>query len=262
MNKQKLTDALTALETSSQLHKDAIVFSQRAIESNQLAVKLLTEAAESEIKEASVPTMIAQRMATKHSLITDNGLKLFTTDDSYRKYIVDLAKEELNNLEKRNVSINIKHKEEDIIERGHCPIQGNYTTSKFDEVFFVNRKKRTVTCLLKGHKSGFVYSKGIAQCAKGDVFNEHIGKFIAFLRAANEFVPELFTNVPNPETIKDGDIVNFSNYGLFSIDNIKDRGTMIGADYVSLEDGSKATDVGYASPLENIFKIVDDSNRK
>lgn len=256
MNKQKLTDAITALETAAQLHKDSVSYAQRTTEQITKAAKLITEALIPEKTNYEV-----QVKPAKHHLVTDDGLKLFTTDDSYRKYIVDLAKEELNNLEKRNVSINVKHKEEDIIERGHCPLNGNYTTSKFDEVFHVNKKNRMVTCLLKGHKSGFVYSKGVAQCAKGDVFNEHLGKIIAFLRAANEFVPELFTNVPNPELVRNGDVVRHpKDAHEWEIDNIKNSNGVVIADYNWKSTNHKKL----AIPEENFlnFKVIDDSNRK
>lgn len=257
MNKQKLTDAITALETSTQLHKDAIGYSQRAIEKNKEAVKLLSEALITE----TAHNYEVQLKPAKHHLLTDNGLRLFSTDDSYRKHIVELAKEELSNLENRSVKINTKHKEEDIYERGHDPLRGNYTRAKFDEVFHVNKKNRMVTCLLKGHKSGFVYSKGIAQCAKGDVFNEHIGKFIAYLRAANEFVPELFLTVPNPETIKDGDEIKHpTDSHSWSIDNIKVDGELITADYHWGSINYSSHELG--KDIFEKFKVIDDSNRK
>lgn len=256
MNKQKLTDAITALETAAQLHKDSVSYAQRTTEQITKAAKLITEALIPEKTNYEV-----QVKPAKHHLVTDDGLKLFTTDDSYREYIVNLAKEELNNLEKRNVTINVKHKEEDIIERGHCPLNGNYTTSKFDEVFHVNKKKRTVTCLLKGHKSGFVYSKGFAQCAKGDVFNEHLGKLIAFLRAANEMIPELFTNVPNPESVRNGDVVRHpKDTHEWEIDHIATVGNSIHADYHWESINYKNHPVSKEAFDE--FKVIDDSNRK
>ncbi|AZU99104.1 hypothetical protein pW4_89 [Bacillus phage pW4] len=272
MNK-KITDALTALETAAQLHKDSVSYAQKATEQIQNAVKLIAESTKENnnpsvkfdnnglVINGNTKVTEVKVMQPKHHLVTDDGLKLFATDDSYRKYIVDLAKEELNNLEDRRVSIEIEHKEDDIIERGHDPLLGNYTRIKFDDVFFVNKKNRMVTCLLKGHKSGFVYSKGVAQCAKSDVFNEHIGKLIAYLRAANEFVPELFTNVPNPEEIHNGDIIRHKNdnHG-WEVDNIVTVDDKIRADYhyntINYTD-HLISKRGFAE-----FKIIDDSNRK
>jgi len=258
MNKQKLTDALTALETSTQLHKDAIGYSQRAIESNQLAVKLLTEAMIPETTNYEV-----QLKSPKHVLLNDDGLRVFATDDSYRKYIVDLAKEEVADTEKvlnRKVKIS-EVKQEDLSEAKKFILEERECIVPFIEEFHVNRKNRKVTCLVRGVKTGYVYSKGIAECAANDTFNEHIGKVIAFFRAIGVEVPELFTNVPNPEKIHNGDIIRHKNdsHG-WEINNIVTIDDKIRADY-------HYETINYTNHLISKrgfdeFKVIDDSNRK
>ncbi|AGR46638.1 hypothetical protein PP653_gp071 [Bacillus phage Basilisk] len=260
MNKQKFTDALTALETSSQLHKDAVNFSQRAIESAQSAVKLFKEAAE-EFTFESTEDKIFTFDANKSSVwIDDKGLNV-ATFDTYRKYVVDLAKEEINDLENRSVKINQGHKSGDIIDRGFDPLRGNWTRARFNEVFHVNKEKRTVVCLLVGYKTGHVYSRGIAKCDPNDTFNEHLGKIIAYYRAANEEVPEIFLTVPNPEKIKNGDIIKHpKDAHEWEVDHIVTVDDYIHADYnwQPLDYKNHAL----LKEVFNEFKVIDDSNRK
>ncbi|WP_188068999.1 hypothetical protein [Brevibacillus brevis] len=80
-----------------------------------------------------------------------------------------------------------------------------------DAEFIVNREKRTVVCLLRGHNSGKVRAKGIAKCAPDDVFNTHIGRTIALRRALGLDVPTEYTSAPQPESINAqvGDVVLF-----------------------------------------------------
>ncbi|MDR5568995.1 hypothetical protein [Paenibacillus larvae] len=73
--------------------------------------------------------------------------------------------------------------------------------------YIVNRKKKTVVCLLHGAVTKRVYARGIAKCAPGDVFNSHIGRAIALRRALGLEVPAEYMSVPNPMEFKVGDIV-------------------------------------------------------
>lgn len=73
--------------------------------------------------------------------------------------------------------------------------------------FIENAEKRTVVCILKGHVTNDIYSKGIAKCDPDDVFNAYIGKAIALYRALKYDVPEYLFNAPQPKQIKEGDVV-------------------------------------------------------
>ncbi|MEV2854934.1 hypothetical protein ABNB97_03825 [Paenibacillus larvae] len=73
--------------------------------------------------------------------------------------------------------------------------------------FIVNRKKKTVVCLLRGAITKEIYARGTAKCAPGDVFNSHIGRAIALRRALGLEVPTEYLSVPNPTEIREGDIV-------------------------------------------------------
>jgi len=83
---------------------------------------------------------------------------------------------------------------------------GNRGTPLLAE-YIVNRKKKTVVCLLRGIVTKTIYARGIAKCAPGDVFNSHIGRAIALRRALELEVPTEYLNVPNPTEFKVGDIV-------------------------------------------------------
>lgn len=256
MNKQKFTDALTALETSTQLHKDAIGYSQRAIEQNQLAVKLLIEATEEKGERAEL------KLEGKYSLIDEKGLQIFSTADAYRKYIVDLAKEEIADFPNRQTTIPFKHKEEDIEKREFK--DGKTTTyATMNEKFIVNKEKRTIVCLLVGHKSNHIYARGIAKCDPNDTFNEHLGKVIAFYRAASEEVPEIFTTVPNPEKAKAGDIIQWWEKNKFY--KINDINEKFDYDLYYVNENRHCGFIPYGTEkefMQRVHKIIDDSDRK
>ncbi|MEV3704968.1 hypothetical protein ABNF53_22265, partial [Paenibacillus larvae] len=84
---------------------------------------------------------------------------------------------------------------------------GNHGAALLAE-YIVNRKKKTVVCLLRGIVTKTIHSRGIAKCAPGDVFNSHIGRAIALRRALGLKVPTEYMSVPNPTEFKIGDIVN------------------------------------------------------
>lgn len=79
--------------------------------------------------------------------------------------------------------------------------------------FVINKHKRTVVVLMYGAFSNKVRSRGIAKCAPGDCFNEHIGKAIALRRALGLEVPDEYLNAPQPTEVRVGDVVEFTTHG-------------------------------------------------
>ncbi|QHZ51176.1 hypothetical protein [Paenibacillus larvae] len=77
--------------------------------------------------------------------------------------------------------------------------------------FIINRKKRTVVCILRSFGRNRVCFRGIAKCAPGDVFNSHIGRAIALRRALRLEVPAEYLSVPNPTEIRERDIVGYTH---------------------------------------------------
>lgn len=77
--------------------------------------------------------------------------------------------------------------------------------------YIVNRRKKTVVCLLRSAVKKEIYARGIAKCAPGDVFNSHIGRAIALRRALGLEVPAEYLSVPNPTEIREGDIVGYTH---------------------------------------------------
>ncbi|UKS30184.1 hypothetical protein LOZ80_15080 [Paenibacillus sp. HWE-109] len=77
--------------------------------------------------------------------------------------------------------------------------------------YVINREKRTVVALIKylpNFNDGEIYARGKARCAPDDCFNAHIGKAIALRRALGLTVPDEYINVPQPESVCVGDIVD------------------------------------------------------
>ncbi|WP_303982935.1 hypothetical protein [Niallia circulans] len=117
--------------------------------------------------------------------------------------------------------------------------------------FIVNAEKRTVVALRKSIQNSGVLSKGIAKCASGDCFNEHIGKAIALLRALGLEVPYEFLNVPNPTEVRVGDVVEYR--GVFG--GLKVTTIVPDTQYVSAPNNEAALS-SYASEKG---RIIDDS---
>ncbi len=63
------------------------------------------------------------------------------------------------------------------------------------EVRFV-RKNTKITCILSADSSGEVIAVGRSWCAKGDAYNQIIGKLIALYRALGREVPEWLLHIP------------------------------------------------------------------
>ncbi len=74
----------------------------------------------------------------------------------------------------------------------------NYT-GLCDAEFVVNSEKRTVVCLLREQMTNELYTKGIAKCMPGDVFNEWIGKAIALAKALKIDIPQEFMDAVQPD---------------------------------------------------------------
>ncbi|MEI2280713.1 hypothetical protein [Paenibacillus polysaccharolyticus] len=72
--------------------------------------------------------------------------------------------------------------------------------------FEVNADKRTVVALLLTN-DGYVWARGIAKCAPGDVFNSHIGRAISLRRALGLEIPEEYVSAPQPTEVRVGDYV-------------------------------------------------------
>ncbi|MEV2662646.1 hypothetical protein ABND18_19495 [Paenibacillus larvae] len=137
--------------------------------------------------------------------------------------------------------------------------------------FIVNRKKKTVVCLLRGAITKEIYARGTAKCAPGDVFNSHIGRAIALRRALGLEVPTEYLNVPNPAELRKGDIVENSksfNGGVHVVYAVRPskrtykrvvsspfRGADEGYTFIDKEDIEQWTHIKYA-------KVIDDSHEE
>jgi hypothetical protein len=119
--------------------------------------------------------------------------------------------------------------------------------------YIVNRKKKTVVCLLRGIVTETIYARGIAKCAPGDVFNSHIGRAIALRRALGLEVPAEYLSVPNPTEIKIGDIVGYPHplIPLIYAAEVIDRGSWFSGSRMYL-------DIDYARGR----RIIDDSREE
>jgi hypothetical protein len=76
--------------------------------------------------------------------------------------------------------------------------------------FVVNSAKRTVAVVIRCTEDGLT-TRGIAKCAPGETFNAHIGRAIALYRALGLEVPAEYLTCPQPETVRVGDVVLWTN---------------------------------------------------
>ncbi|WP_158530569.1 hypothetical protein [Paenibacillus larvae] len=158
-----------------------------------------------------------------------------------RDEIVEKAKADLKGLE-------------DFIRRITSNLSSFYKingTGASSAEYIVNRKKKTVVCLLRSAAKKEIYKRGIAKCAPGDVFNSHIGRAIAFRRALGLKVPAEYLSVPNPTEIREGDIVGYTHPSipLAYAAEVVDRGSWYSASRMYL-------DIDYARGR----RIIDDSH--
>src|SRR5690606_36553699 len=115
------------------------------------------------------------------------------TPQAKRDRIVEQAKKDVEGL---------KYKDTDF----HVTIGGFACVADY----IVNKEKSTVVTLLRGGSSNIVRAKGIAKCAPGDCFNEHIGKAIALRRALGLEIPSEYLTVPNPTEVRVGYVMKVS----------------------------------------------------
>lgn len=158
---------------------------------------------------------------------------------------------------------------EEVVRKAIEFITFGWEWKSFYPDYKIDKKNRTVTCTLFTYSSGIpldsaVVSQGVARCAPGDCFNEHIGSAIALHRAMNMAVPEYLINVPQPdsEDVRKGDIVTFGSLNI---------------EYTVLDPDKTANNLLYLShrgtyekahaPLKNVDeslvapKIIDDTGR-
>lgn len=84
-------------------------------------------------------------------------------------------------------------------------IIGKYQTLKYH----VQKDKGVVVAILED-STGKTVSKGIARCMKEDVFNEVIGKYIAFSRAIGVKIDDKFLDPVQPDEVVVGQIITFA----------------------------------------------------
>jgi hypothetical protein len=118
--------------------------------------------------------------------------------------------------------------------------------------FIVDRKKRTVVCLLRGYNYNKIMRRGKAKAAKGDCFNVHIGRAIALSKALGWTTPNEFLWAPSPSGVKEGDIFKF---------HAEDQTvyTVLSTEKDLVYGDSKGNYMGVTNLKP--FKIVDDSAR-
>lgn len=132
-------------------------------------------------------------------------------------------------------------------------------TSFLDTVRFeVNADKRTVVALLLTH-DGYVWARGIAKCAPGDVFNAHIGRAIALRRALGLEVPAEYFEAPNPTEVRVGDVVkatgssSFARGSIGPVEGFADEGVLYRN---NIESWRKD---GCVWAFEHDLSVIDDS---
>lgn len=146
----------------------------------------------------------------------------------------------------------VAHLPADIFERSVWCGTGYDTPGHMRVEFDVNREKRTVVALVyHRYISGSIWSRGIAKCAPGDVFNSHIGRAIALRRALGLEVPDEYVNAPQPTEVRVGDIVRGGISGKKAkVGRVDDKGRVV---YGSYEDGTR---------LYTVHFEVDDDSRE
>ncbi|OMD27479.1 hypothetical protein [Paenibacillus odorifer] len=78
--------------------------------------------------------------------------------------------------------------------------------------YVVSSDKRTVVALvIETYGGRKIVARGIAKCAPGETFNAHIGRAIALYRALGLEVPTEYLTCPQPEEVRVGDVVLWTN---------------------------------------------------
>lgn len=118
--------------------------------------------------------------------------------------------------------------------------------------FVVNRDKRTVVALISTLNGGAVVWRGKARACDGDCFNADIGRAISLRRALGLYVPDYYTNAPQPTLAKVGDVVIY--HSPFRGDKVCTVTDINGRDYLG------TWGKGYI--CDNEMTIVDDSGEE
>ncbi|WP_077297368.1 hypothetical protein [Virgibacillus pantothenticus] len=105
--------------------------------------------------------------------------------------------------------------------------------------FVVNREKRTVVALLRRYFTYRVHARGIAKCHPDDCFNEHIGKYIALLRACGNTVADEYLYTPQPTEVRVDVVVEY--YGNIGIVDERSVKAYNNAEGVKIIDDSDST---------------------
>jgi hypothetical protein len=119
-----------------------------------------------------------------------------------------------------------------------------------DADFIINREKRTIVALLRGHWRPIPYAQGVAKYAPTDCFNVHIGKAIALRRALGLDVPIEYLNAPQPTEVRVGDIVT-------TIEGSHFDGTPYKVQRIANDRAYDSPDNGWI-PVGEV-KVIDDS---
>jgi len=182
---------------------------QAEIDTLKAAQKVTVSAPEILVKSEADIAKIAERftkMLAKEKKQTPN---------ERRKAIIDEAKAFVEDAISRN--------HPDAAEAGVWFTDNDGSIITDEAEFVVNDKKRTVVVLIKDYGKSNVYTKGIAKCAPGDVFNEHIGKAIALGRALGLDVERFEKAVQPSEVVVGMNVKNTGSAGgTFSITYVED----------------------------------------
>lgn len=160
------------LISPKQTKNQRIATLEQAVEALQAEVEALKAA-----KQVTVGTPeILVKSEADITKIAEGFAKMFAkekklTPNERRKAIINEAKAFVEDAISRN--------HPDAAEAGVWFTDNDGSIITDEAEFVVNDKKRTVVVLIKDYGKSNVYTKGIAKCAPGDVFNADISKAIA-----------------------------------------------------------------------------------
>lgn len=144
---------------------------------------------------------------TKHVEESVKALSLRAYAEGYKQGKFDVEVPKCGQQLRDEIVERAKRDIESLKIRGYYSIGVSKNPYRCRAEFIVNKQKRTVVVILKGHVSKVVRAKGIAKCDPSDCFNVHIGKAIALRRALGFEVPTEYLKAPQPTEVRVGDIV-------------------------------------------------------
>lgn len=173
-----------------------------------------------------------------------------------RQRVVERAKKFIENL--RTIGQNGNHSWEYRQFRNKNTFYYEGAGSAYNARYIVNRKKRTVVCLLTQYnRPERILVRGKAKAHPNDCFNEHIGKAIALAKALKVEIPVEFLNAPEPEGFEKGDFVKYHND-----ENIYEIVSKYSEETFDVENIDPEDDAKYFFPkCGKPVKVVDDSPR-